>query len=113
MNTHISYCIVTVKYEGGIGDFSKIRRKARDGLKDSVYEMIQGTTDSELTFALFMNQIDDIMAVHSPNELRLKVVRTIKIIRDLCLEAGTTTPSLLNFAVILMNQFFTFESKTE
>lgn len=63
---------------------------------------MKGTTDSELTFALFLNQLNDPMADHTPDELRRKVVKTLKIIRDLCVEAGTTTPSLLNFAVTIL-----------
>ena len=71
-------------HNGTIGDYRKISRKARESLRDDLFDFMQGTTDSEMTFALFLNQIRDPMAEYSPEELRYKVVATIKKIQQLC-----------------------------
>ncbi len=57
-----------------------------------------------MTFALFLNQLGDPMADYSPEELRQKVVATIRKIHQLTKETGcsSSTPSLLNFAVRLI-----------
>jgi hypothetical protein len=41
----------------------------RHALIFNVAELFQGTTDSEMTFALFMNMIPDPMGDYSPAEL--------------------------------------------
>lgn len=61
---------------------------------------MQGTTDSELTFALFLNQIGDPMGDYTPDDLRKKVIQTIEIIQNFSKKVGTNEPSLLNFAVL-------------
>lgn len=86
-------------HNGGIGEFRRISRRARESLKDDIFEFVQGTTDSEMTFALFLNQFEDYLKDYSPAELKDKVIATIAKIEEMTREAGITTPSLLNFAV--------------
>ncbi len=74
-------------------------RNARETLRDDLFDFMQGTTDSEMTFALFLNQLKDSMGEYTPEELRYKVVATLKKIDQLCKESGVNQPSLLNFAV--------------
>ena len=102
-----------IHFVGTIGEFRKISRKARESLRDDLFDFMQGTTDSEMTFALFLNQISDAMSEYSPDELKYKVVATIKKIDELSKylekflgfflifyrEAKTKDYSLLNFAV--------------
>jgi glutamine amidotransferase len=86
-------------HNGMIGEYRKMSRKARDSLRDDLYDFMQGTTDSEMTFALFLNQIKDPMGDYTPEELKYKVVATLKKIDQLSKESGVTSHSLLNFAV--------------
>ena len=45
-------------HNGYLGDFSRYRRELLAGLSDRAFNLIQGNTDSEHVFALFLDQID-------------------------------------------------------
>ncbi|PRP74395.1 hypothetical protein PROFUN_10293 [Planoprotostelium fungivorum] len=86
-------------HNGNISDFRKISRKAREGLSDDVYNNIQGNTDSELMFALFLNQIENMDRQYTPEELAEKLVRVLDHVVKLTREVSAQEPSLLNLAV--------------
>lgn len=44
-------------HNGGLGDFQAVRRPLRRGLDDEIYNWIQGETDSEHLFALFLQHL--------------------------------------------------------
>ena len=44
-------------HNGNVNDFTKIRRALLERLRDCLFEWLSGTTDSELLFALFLNQV--------------------------------------------------------
>jgi hypothetical protein len=44
-------------HNGNVHDFTKIRRALLERLRDCLFEWLSGTTDSELLFALFLNQV--------------------------------------------------------
>ena len=69
-------------------------------LRDSLFHFVQGNTDSEWVFALFLNQFPDpLHETYTPYQIKDAILKTIRILNDLSKEAGITEVSLLNFAV--------------
>jgi glutamine amidotransferase len=98
-NTHpFNYGRFMWMHNGAVSDFTRIKRRLRQGLKDEFYNMIAGTTDSEHAFALFLNELPDLNAV-SAEEMRKSLVWTIGRLNEVSREAGITAPSFYNFAV--------------
>jgi predicted glutamine amidotransferase len=85
-------------HNGAVAGFHRIKRKLRHGLRDKFYDMIEGTTDSEHAFALFLNELPNLDDVDSA-EMRKTLVWTIGRLNELTREAGITAPSYYNFAV--------------
>ncbi|KAK9463878.1 nucleophile aminohydrolase [Lipomyces oligophaga] len=100
-------------HNGQIANFSQIKRRFSEHLKDEYFCFIQGSTDSEWAFALFLDTLDKLGAdpKQSPRPsgfghavLRQAMELTIGYIRTWTMEAavkqeGAVEPSLLNFAV--------------
>jgi glutamine amidotransferase len=86
-------------HNGGIAEFSKIKRKLRESLSDELYNWIQGTTDSEHAFAVFLNQLQDPLGESSPDQLKRAMMETILTLNNWTKEAGIINPSYYNFAV--------------
>eukprot|EP00743_Colponemidia_sp_Colp-15_P005046 GILK01005433.1.p1 GENE.GILK01005433.1~~GILK01005433.1.p1 ORF type:complete len:300 (-),score=34.18 GILK01005433.1:182-1081(-) len=88
-------------HNGGVAHFDKLRRRVLMSLTESVFESIQGTTDSEHCFAIFQNLLtkDVEKSSFTPEELRDTMLKTLKVINEMSAEANITEPSLLNFAV--------------
>lgn len=99
-------------HNGKIPDFIKIKRGLRESLHDEYYNCIQGTTDSEHAFAVFLNKLGQHIDDYSITDLRDALLETIYQIRDLHDQAGTNEPASLNFAVtdgynILVSRYVT------
>lgn len=85
-------------HNGAIGEFAKIKRRLCASLDDAAYESIQGTTDSEHAFALFLTLLGD----GRPDSARVlgeTLVETIRRLERWSSEAGVRVPSFYNFAV--------------
>ncbi|KAH3684199.1 hypothetical protein WICPIJ_004842 [Wickerhamomyces pijperi] len=107
-------------HNGGISNFNQVKRRLINHIKDEYFLFIQGSTDSECCFALFLDTLDKLG--HDPNKnvkidpkaLRQALIKTIEYIKDWT--KGTNDPSLLNFAVtdgdsVVVTRYIT--SKTE
>jgi glutamine amidotransferase len=86
-------------HNGSIAGFPKIKRALRESLHDDFYNFIQGTTDSEHSFAVFLNQLGAHIGDYSINDLRDALLATIRLIEQWQEAAGIDAPSYLNFAV--------------
>ncbi|MEJ2180367.1 MAG: class II glutamine amidotransferase [Gammaproteobacteria bacterium] len=86
-------------HNGKITNFLKIKRRLRDSLQDDYYNFIQGTTDSEHAFAVFLNKLGGQISGHSTADLHDAMIATIHQIKDWLTQAGTDEPASLNFAV--------------
>lgn len=103
-------------HNGNLGGWKFIKRKLADSLQDRYFLNVQGSTDSEWAFALFLDRLSRIEGVDPDIEpegtrgfghavLRQAMLETIRSINefigDLTDEqrAQTDTRSLLNFAV--------------
>jgi predicted glutamine amidotransferase len=85
-------------HNGAIGGFASIKRRLRASLDDAAYESIQGTTDSEHAFAVFLSLIRD-GSPDSASALGEALVETIRRLERWSSEAGVCAPSFYNFAV--------------
>ncbi|KAI9291352.1 N-terminal nucleophile aminohydrolase [Neoconidiobolus thromboides FSU 785] len=87
-------------HNGHISEFDKIKRNLQNQLDEKFFLHIQGNTDSEWAFALFLNQLEDAdKETFEPTELRDAMLKTIDILGELSYHANITSPSLLNFCV--------------
>lgn len=85
-------------HNGAIGEFAKIKRRLRASLDDATYDSIQGTTDSEHSFAVFLTVVRD-GSPDSASALGVALVETIRRLERWSSEAGVRVPSFYNFAV--------------
>ncbi|CAM0134736.1 glutamine amidotransferase subunit [Umbelopsis sp. WA50703] len=87
-------------HNGGVAQFDKIKRKLLGALKEELFLFVQGSTDSEWAFALFLNYLKNADAdTFEYNELKDAMLKTIAQLNQWADEANITEPSLLNFAV--------------
>ncbi|KAI1347918.1 nucleophile aminohydrolase [Xylaria sp. FL0043] len=102
-------------HNGGLGGWKYIKRKLGERLHDKWYLNVQGGTDSEWAFALFLDRLERLGVDPSsqpkkgfgPAVLRRAMLQTIEIINELTMgipestvqSEDVDTRSLLNFAV--------------
>ncbi|KAJ1904418.1 glutamine amidotransferase subunit [Tieghemiomyces parasiticus] len=87
-------------HNGHIAQFSKIKRRLQNSLRDEIFANVHGNTDSEWAFALFLNQLEDPSRdTYCPHELKTATLRTIALINEWSHESGIDQSSLLNIAV--------------
>lgn len=100
-------------HNGAIQQFSKIRRKILDQLTDEAFNGIQGTTDSEVCFALILTNLTKDGYGQSPYDPRTgpygherlygAVKRTIRqlehVLRETGIAAAAPMPSRMNFSL--------------
>jgi predicted glutamine amidotransferase len=99
-NVHpFSYDRFMWMHNGFVADFHRIKRSLRNALKDEFYNMIQGTTDSEHAFALFLNSLRTPFNETGAAEMRRALVETIALLTKLTRDEGITGASFYNFAV--------------
>ncbi|GAA5895512.1 class II glutamine amidotransferase [Sporobolomyces salmoneus] len=105
-NTHPwSYGNLIWMHNGCIADFHKIKRRLQNDLSDEMFSVPQGNTDSEWSFACFLDQLSrltDPRAKTIPHStLRQAMLATVAKLRDYTLECDGASfePSLMNFCV--------------
>ncbi|KAH6648854.1 nucleophile aminohydrolase [Truncatella angustata] len=102
-------------HNGGLGGWKYIKRRLGEKLHDKWYLSVQGGTDSEWSFALFLDRLERLgldpssqpEEGFSPSILRKALLQTIEIINELTMSISESvvqsenvdTRSLLNFAV--------------
>lgn len=87
-------------HNGTIEGFWQIRRRLRDSLPNHLYNMIEGTTDSEHAFAVFLTQLDDADSEKTVSEIGRALVQTVAQLEVWTAEAARIEkPSYYNFAV--------------
>jgi glutamine amidotransferase len=86
-------------HNGAIEGFRKAKRRLQNALSDRAWELIEGSTDSEHAFALFMDEIGGGSAEPITAELRSALVRTLVRLREIVTAAGASDAMACNFAV--------------
>lgn len=120
-NCHpFTYDSLMFMHNGGLSNFNIVKRKLTNHIKDEYFLFLQGSTDSECCFALFLDTLDkmgvDPKSKKIPHHLlREALLKTIEYIRIWTTEVSSE-PSLLNFAVtdgdsVVVSRYIT--SKTE
>ncbi|RLV89672.1 putative glutamine amidotransferase [Spathaspora sp. JA1] len=106
-------------HNGGVSEFAKIKKKLINHINDDCFLLIQGSTDSECCFALFVDTLNkmgySVDQQSSHVVLRQALLTTIELIKNWQIEVGTTEPSLLNFAAtngecIVVSRYITSKS---
>lgn len=122
-NCHpFSYGKIMFMHNGGVSAFNLIKKKLINHLEDKFFLHIQGSTDSECCFALFVDTLykmgydpEDLSVKFSHSILRKALLTTIDLIKTWQCQV-TNEPSLLNFAAtdgesIVVSRYIT--SKTD
>ncbi|KAK6202344.1 nucleophile aminohydrolase [Scheffersomyces amazonensis] len=122
-NCHpFSYGKIMFMHNGGISSFDLIKKRLINYIEDKFFFIIQGSTDSECCFALFLDTLfkmgydpADRNIQYSNIILRKALLKTIELLKD-WQTSVTSEPSLLNFAItdgesIVISRYVT--SKTE
>lgn len=86
-------------HNGNIPDFFRIKRKLRNSLPDLYYHMIQGTTDSEHSFGLFLSFLQKEHRGPMLTRLKRAMFATLRQLKEWCEEEDLKEHSALNFAV--------------
>jgi ergothioneine biosynthesis protein EgtC len=85
-------------HNGHIGSFRGVRRHLLASLCEEAFHLIQGSTDSEHLFAVFMDELMNANA-EDPHALAVSLNRAVWRVVDLVEELGGAHPSYLNLAV--------------
>lgn len=85
-------------HNGHVGSFREIRRALLASLRDEAFHVIQGSTDSEHLFAVFLDELPP-GGVAEPLALAACLNRAVWRVLDLVEELGGGEPSYLNLAV--------------
>ena len=86
-------------HNGSVDHFGKLRRKLQQGLSDRAFESIQGTTDSEHAFAIFLDLIGSPGTPRTVADMRKALVATIARLSELAQAFDPAARLYLNFAV--------------
>jgi glutamine amidotransferase len=86
-------------HNGTIAEFWRIKRRLRASLPDHLYHKIEGTTDSEHAFSVFLHLLGDCEALCPAADMGDTLVKTIAQLEKWSAEAGISRPSYYNFAV--------------
>jgi predicted glutamine amidotransferase len=94
--THGHYAFM---HNGEVGGFAHIRRALLATLSDEAFHAIEGTTDSEHVFALFLDRLREIDQADPAEAMAQALLAAIRQIAGLATAAGIKEHSHLNLAV--------------
>mmetsp|Transcript_19633 Transcript_19633/g.59436 ORF Transcript_19633/g.59436 Transcript_19633/m.59436 type:complete len:484 (-) Transcript_19633:296-1747(-) len=87
-------------HNGGVTDFPKMKRRIQASLSDEAFNMIQGNTDSEHVFAIFLDMLPSKDEQLSADAIAEALRNTIKKVLEIARECeDEVRPSSFNLAV--------------
>jgi glutamine amidotransferase len=97
-NCHpFQYKNLLMMHNGGVENFSKIKRRIREPLSDELYNWIKGQTDSEHIFAYLLNHLlKDPKAVINPETVMSAFEKTFTDLKQMMKDAEIKEPAYLN-----------------
>ncbi|MBS1488734.1 MAG: class II glutamine amidotransferase [Bacteroidetes bacterium] len=99
-NCHpFQYKNMLMAHNGGIENFSKIKRAVREPLSDELYNWIKGQTDSEHIFAYMLNELFKNHQAVSPETVFDSFEITFRQMKKLMAAHGIQEPAYLNMVV--------------
>ena len=93
---------LALAHNGDVSDFERLRIPLLRRIRPEVAAHIQGTTDSEYVYALFLSQLEDPSAAPEAEEILEALSATVRVLLQVRAEVGATTQSSLN--LVLCNQ---------
>lgn len=100
VNSHPFACgQLMFMHNGVLGGYKQIRRRLLRHLNDTAYDAIQGSTDSEHMFGLFLNHIKDPHGHVTCEEMVQAMGKMFEDLSTLLIEADVRAHSYLNLAV--------------
>jgi len=100
VNSHPFWCgQLMFMHNGVLGGYKTMRRKMLRRMNDKAYDAIQGSTDSEHMFGLFLNHIEDPYGTVSCEEMVYAMERMFSDLSDLMIEHDVRQHSYLNLVV--------------
>jgi ergothioneine biosynthesis protein EgtC len=104
-------------HNGRVAGFGRIKRALRALLKDEFYDFIEGTTDSEHAFALFLNNLSERSSDYSLEDMEEAMLATIAQLNELTAAAGVDAVCRYNFALtdgsnVLITRYTTAEDES-
>ena len=100
-NCHpFQYKTLLMMHNGGVENFSRIKRKIREPLSDEFYNWIKGQTDSEHIFASFLNNLlSDPDTMINPETVMGAFEKTFAMLKTMMRDQDITEPAYLNMLV--------------
>jgi glutamine amidotransferase len=99
-NCHpFQYRNLLMMHNGGVENFSLIKRQIREPLSDEFYNWIKGQTDSEHIFALLLHFLYKESAVVTPEAVINAFEKTFQHLKKLMKDYGIHEPAYLNMVV--------------
>lgn len=86
-------------HNGSVAGFSRVKRALLASLSDEAFGQIEGSTDSEHVFAMFMDEYRAAPEQSPVERMAEALTRTIQKVVELTRRAGIKEPSHLNLAV--------------
>ncbi len=99
-NCHpFQYKNILMAHNGGVEEFTKIKRHMRNPLTDDLYNWIKGQTDSEHIFAFMLNELFRNHKSVSPEAILDAFEHTFRELKKLMADHSITEPAYLNMVV--------------
>lgn len=96
-NCHpFQYSNLLMMHNGGVENFSNIKRKLREPLTDELYNWIKGQTDSEHIFAYLLNTLFRNFDSVTPDTVAQSFEQTFKDLKKLMMDSEIKEPAYLN-----------------
>lgn len=86
-------------HNGHVGGFPFLKRKIINLLSEERFMGIQGSTDSEHVFALFLDRLSDPAKGAHPFEMKAALLETLRTLKKLAVDSKITESSFLNLCV--------------
>lgn len=100
LNCHpFSWGRFSFAHNGEVGGFRKIRRKIQSQLSDEAFNLLQGSTDSELLFALFASKYDRVAGESKLEAMASALTEAIETVESVKRQFGITEASTLNLVL--------------
>ncbi len=89
-------------HNGYLASFEKMRKTIIALIDDEVYRFVQGTSDSEHCFGLFLTELlkdGPLQSRASPIQMQNAMSRTLRLLESICSKHNVPDGSMLNFCV--------------
>ena len=90
---------LALAHNGGLTDFPKMKFALAAKCKPEIANKVEGTTDSEWIYALFLSMLDDPFANHTSEEIANAASKTIQEIKTLRDQFHIDTHSVINLII--------------